>query len=149
MPPDRASELAPPARWHRFVDHVGEVELQVGAEDLGGLLAQAALALGELLLGPARAPSGGRRRERAIEVRSIDREALVVDWLNEILFLAETELWVPLEIEVKEASATHVRALGRGVAVPRPPTLVKAATLHGLAVRDEEGGVRAEVVLDV
>lgn len=143
----RSRTTTTPPRWHRFIDHTGEVRLQVRAESLGGLLAEAGRALGLLLLGSSKArvlstPS-------VIEVSAHDREALLVDWLNEILFLAETELWVPLEIEVLAVEDTLLRASVRGVPVPESPALVKAATLHGLRLRRDGDGLAADVVLDV
>jgi protein archease len=135
------------ARWHRWVDHTSEVQLEVGAESLGGLAAEAGRALGLLLLRGAPAETAGPSRE--LEVSSADREALLVDWLNEILFVAETELWVPVEFEVLESSPNRLRAAARGVPVGEPPALVKAATFHGLRVEEREGGLQAEVIFDV
>jgi SHS2 domain-containing protein len=135
-----------PRRWHRFLEHTGEVRLQIGAESLAGLLAEAARALGLLLLGSREAR--GSTAVRTIEVRSRDREALLVDWLNEILFLAETELWVPVDIEV-DAAEDSLRASVRGVQVSEAPSLIKAATHHGLRIRSDGNGFEAEVVLDV
>lgn len=135
------------ARWHRWLDHTSEVQLQVGAESLGGLAAEAGRALGRFLLRGAPAEPSGPPRE--LEVSSADREALLVDWLNEILFVAETELWVPVDFEVLEASSTHLRAAARGVPVSDAPSSVKAATFHGLRLEEREGALQAEVIFDV
>jgi protein archease len=135
------------SRWHRWVDHTSEVQLQVGAESLGGLAAEAGRALGLLLLRREDPKPAGP--SRLLEVESADREALLVDWLNEILFVAETEKWVPLEFEVQDASPTRLRAAARGVPVADPPSHVKAATFHGLRVTEGENGYHAEVIFDV
>jgi SHS2 domain-containing protein len=135
------------AASHRWVDHTSEVELEVWAPDLAGLLGEAARALAGLLLrNQAAEPSG---EPRLLEVESHDREALLVDWLNEVLFVAETRMWVPVRFEVLDASDTRVRARAWGVPVDEPPSLVKAATFHGLQVREEEDGCAAEVIFDV
>jgi SHS2 domain-containing protein len=134
-------------RRHRWVDHTAEVQLQVEADSLAGLLAEAGRALGLLLLrGREAEPSG---EARAIEVSSVDREALLVDWLNEIIFLAEVERWIAVEFDGLEASESHLEASARGVSVDDPPALVKAATFHGLVVEEREGGFQAEVIFDV
>jgi SHS2 domain-containing protein len=135
-----------PRRWHRFLEHTGEVRLQIGAESLAGLLAEAGRALGLLLLGSHEASAA--TAVRTIEVRSRDRDALLVDWLNEILFLAETELWVPVHIEV-DAGEDSLCASVRGVPVHEVRSLVKAATHHGVRIRSDGNGFEAEVVLDV
>jgi protein archease len=134
-------------RWHRWVDHTAEIQLQVGAESLGGLAEEAGRALGLLLLRGAPAEPSGP--PRGLEVFSADREALLVDWLNEILFVAETELWVPVEFAILEASPTRLWAAARGVEVEEPPSNVKAATFHGLRVEEREDGLHAEVIFDV
>jgi SHS2 domain-containing protein len=82
-------------------------------------------------------------------VESVDREALLVDWLNEILFLAEVERWVAVEFNILEISSVHLEASALGVPVEESPALVKAATFHGLAVEERAGGLQAEVIFDV
>ena len=137
--------MAGPA--HRFVDHTSEIGLQVRAASFGELLAEAARGLASLMLREVPAEAAGEARE--IEVSAHDRESLLVDWLNEILYVAETGLWIPLEIEVLEASDTRLRARARGVDVEISPSMVKAATFHGLEVVETAEGVSAEVILDV
>jgi SHS2 domain-containing protein len=133
--------------WHRFLDHTSEITLHVGAEDWPGLLAEAGRGLAELLLRGAAPEMTGEWR--LLEVSSHDRESLLVDWLNEILYIAETDLWVPQEIEVEESSDAHLKARARGMTVEVSPSLVKAATFHDLHVRDVPEGLEAEVILDV
>jgi SHS2 domain-containing protein len=132
---------------HRFVDHTSEIGLQVRAATFGELLAEAARGLARLMLREVPATAEGEARE--IEVSAHDRESLLVDWLNEILFVAETGLWIPLEVEVLEASDTRIRARARGVTVEVSPSMVKAATFHGLKVVETAEGFSAEVILDV
>jgi SHS2 domain-containing protein len=134
-------------RWHRWVDHTAEVQLQVGAESLAGLAAEAGRALGLLLLRDRSPEPAGEAR--TIEILSVDRDALLVDWLNELLFLAEVERWVAVEFDVTEISSERLEASARGVPVDEPPALVKAATFHGLAVEERDGGLQAEVIFDV
>lgn len=138
------SRLAPA---YAFLEHTGEVRLSARAGDLAGVLAEAGRGLAELELGGRPpCPSGDWK---AIDVRSTDRVALVVDWLNELIYRAEVDRWVPVEFDVWRVTDTHVRARARGVPVEQAPALVKAATLHGARVEAIPGGVEANVVLDV
>ena len=132
---------------HRFVDHTSEIGLQVRAATFGELLAEAARGLARLMLREVPATAEGEARD--FEVSAHDRESLLVDWLNEILFVAETGLWIPLEVEVLEASDTRIRARARGATVEVSPSMVKAATFHGLEVVETAEGFSAEVILDV
>lgn len=137
----------PASPSHVFVDHTSEIGLQVRAGSFGDLLAEAGRGLARLMLREVPAQSEGEARE--IEVSAHDREALLVDWLNEILYVAETGLWIPLDFEIEEVSDTFVRARARGVTVEVSPSMVKAATFHGLEVVETAEGFSAEVILDV
>lgn len=130
-----------------LLEHTAEVRLRVTGPTLGALLAEAGRALAAVELGGAPpAPSG---TWRPIEVRSTDRDALLVEWLNELLYLAETECWVPSEFEIEVAGPTEVRARARGVPVDEAPARVKAATFHGLRITETAEGLEGEVILDV
>ncbi|MGE0354581.1 MAG: archease [Gemmatimonadales bacterium] len=136
---------APPS--HEFVEHTGEVRLHVRASSLACLLEEAGCALGSLML---RGHIGTTAPEwTGIEVESADRTALLVDWLNELVYLAETSHTVPTEFRIIVADQTRVSAQVRGVPVEQPPSLVKAATLHQARVVPTEGGYEADVILDV
>jgi SHS2 domain-containing protein len=123
------------------------LRLSIRAPDLAGILAEAGRALAELEMGGTPpAPAGGWTD---ISVRSADRAALVVDWLNELIYRAEVDRWVPAEFEIQRITDTRVRARARGIAVQQAPAAVKAATLHGVRVEAIPGGMEADVVLDV
>ena len=122
--------------------------MQVEAESLAGLLIEAARALATVLARQSRLPPvvGAPRQ---LEVRAHDRASLLVDWLNEILYVAETELWLPVDIEIQESSEKRVLVQARGVRLEQAPALVKGVTLHGLRLEESAAGLRAEVILDV
>lgn len=80
-----------------------------------------------------------------------DAGALLVDWLNEILYIHETRDAVITSIDVTEVTQDAVRGVV-GIA-PRAAdtggTAVKAATFHRLSVRAEDGGWATQVYVDV
>lgn|SRR5574341_1479040 len=130
-----------------ILEHTAEVRVRVRGPTLGDIAAEAGRALGRLELGTERpAPHG---EWRTVEVHAPDRDALLVEWLNELIYLAETERWVAVEIEPESAMDTAFVARARGVTVEEAPARVKAATYHGLRVTPVAGGLEAEVVLDV
>jgi SHS2 domain-containing protein len=130
-----------------LLSHTAEVKLRVRAGSLGELVAEAGRALGALELGAAPPRASGAWRD--LEIRAADREALVVDWLNELIYLAETERWVAVEFEVRSAADTALAMRARGVSVDETPARVKAATFHGLKIIAVPDGLEAEVVFDV
>ncbi len=130
-----------------LLEHTAEVKLRVRAPSFGELAAEAGRAVARIELG--RVPPHAEGPWRELEIRSADREALLVDWLNELIFFAETECWVATDFEVQSATDTALRVRARGAIVQEAPARIKAATFHGLKIVGVAGGLEAEVVLDV
>jgi len=86
---------------------------------------------------------------RRIEVDASDREALLVDWLNELVFLSEVQKVVFQQFRIELPSERRLVASLCGVKVDRLRNPVKAATYHGLAISERPDGFVATVVLDV
>ena len=144
--------MASPLTEHDWLDHTAEVTMRVRAPSFQGLLAEAARAFAELVpdhLGGVEEPGW-----RDFVLEAADPSAQLVDWLNELVFLAEVERWVPTRIEAEgrppSAGDGPIRLRARGRRLHRPFVLVKAATLHGAELRRTNNGrIEAEVTLDV
>lgn len=132
---------------HEFVDHTSEVTIRLHAPSFAALLVEATRAFAELV--PVTLRGGPLAEWREFDVRGSDRAASLVEWLNELIYLGEADqrLVVDAEVEVGPRGGAHIRARGR--ALRAPFVLVKAATLHRASVRDVDGGLEAEVTLDV
>lgn len=143
--PTPTTGSAPPG--HEFVDHPSEAHILVRGRSIAEVAAEAGLALADLALGEPLPKATGAWRE--VEVRSRDGAALLVDWLNELIYLGESERWIPLEFDVLEATTTYIRARMRGTVLPESPSLVKAATHHGATLEDVGGALEAHLLLDV
>jgi SHS2 domain-containing protein len=92
--------------------------------------------------------SEGEPERRVVRANGEDRATLLANWLEELIFLAETAGFSPgrlLSIELGLAEVSASVAGFRG----DPPPLVKAITYHRLEFRREDGKWRARVVLDV
>jgi SHS2 domain-containing protein len=136
-----------PVPEHAFGEHVGEERLIVRGTTMGDVFLEAARGLTELygrLEHPTEDP-----RWRTIEVSAANRADLLVEWLNELIFLAESGHWVPTTFVVEAALPTRFRARARGVRVPGAPSQIKAATWHDLRFDCHDGMFEAEVTLDV
>ncbi|MBX3189203.1 MAG: archease [Labilithrix sp.] len=138
---------APTASRHRFVEHTGELELRLEAPDLASLLEEAARALAEVMAEDAAGPP--TRAPEHLELAASDRESLFVDWLNELVYRAEVDKCVFVEVRVARATDRKLEAIVRGREPSSPRTAVKAATWHRLRVSDTPEGLEATVVLDV
>jgi len=129
---------------YRWVEHTAEVQIEIDAASEEAVFTEALHALGELLADDAR----GEQVWRDVAVDGSERAALLVRWLDELVYLAETEDLVPEEVDRIELSD---RGLVAGVRCRRvsPRHLVKGATYHRLAFERSDRGFRATVVLDV
>jgi SHS2 domain-containing protein len=129
----------------RFLEHTGEVEVLVEAPTEEEVFAEAARAFAELVDRGGR----GEAERRAISLTGSDRPSLLVDWVNELVFLAEADGFVPDRVEALSLGKEGLRATVAGRAGVAPANLVKAATYSGLELGREEDGWRARMVLDV
>ncbi len=128
----------------RWVDHTAELELHIEARSEEDVFSEALRALAELL---GEAP-GGEAALRRLELHAPERATLLVEWLEELVFLSESDRFLPeravsVALSPQALSATVAGRLGQ------PRHLVKAVTLHGLAFGFADGAWRAQVVLDV
>lgn len=131
---------------HSFEEHTGEVRVRLRAPTFEGLLAEAGRALAELLADEEPGPAQGPEQ---IVLQATDRSALLVHWLNELIYLSETRRRVYSELHVRVATERELVADVRGWDTSRVRTQVKAATFHGVSVVSGPEGYSAEVVLDV
>jgi SHS2 domain-containing protein len=137
----------------RWVDHTAELELEIEAPTEEAVFADALAALGELLAGEQHGPPNERTERpaevtRQISVEAEDRPALLAAWMEELVFLAETDGFEPVAMERLELGPGSAQAIVSG-RVGRPPPLVKAITYHRLSFAASGDGYRATVVLDV
>ena len=129
---------------YRWVEHTSELELEIEAATEPAVFLEALEAFAELVADERSVDS--ERRE--VEVRGEDLAALLVGWLDELVFLAETQAFVPERVADLALDGGVLRATVRGHS-GAPRQLVKAVTLHRLLFAPDGDGWRARVVLDV
>ena len=129
---------------YRFREHTAELELELSGSTEAGVFEAALEALGELVS----SDGGGTPAEHALELPSGEHALLLVDWLNELLFLAEVERFVPERLVSFDLSDDGLRSVVAGRR-SHPRHLVKAATLNRIELGQQEGSWHARLVLDV
>jgi SHS2 domain-containing protein len=129
---------------YEWIDHTAEVELHVEAESREEIFAEALAAFAELV----GREDEGERVEHEVTAEAQDDATLLAEWLGELVFLAETDDFVPERLERLELDGTRLRAVVAGHR-GRPAHLVKAVTYHGLELAHDGSIWRARVVLDV
>jgi SHS2 domain-containing protein len=129
------------------IEHTADWALRVRGRDLRDLLINAARGMVSLIVAdPAALPSDV---EQALELDSIDAESLLVDWLSELAYWAETEMLVFHRFELHDVAPTSLRATVRGGHAPELTKHIKAVTYHNLEIAETAEGLEATVVFDV
>ena len=130
---------------YRFVEHTGEIEVELAAGSEADIFEAALAAFADLVdAGPGGAPVSHR-----VELTGADHGLLLVDWLNELVFLAEVAGFVPERIASFELTDGRLRATRRQVAATiRATWSRRPRSTSSRSSRREVGGMR-RVVLDV
>ncbi|MCX6348826.1 MAG: archease [Candidatus Aureabacteria bacterium] len=131
-------------------DHPSDLELTIRGADLTEIFSTAARAAAETA---APGAASGREVERRIELSAPNREELLVAWLNEIIYLLQVERFRPERFDFSVLSSDRLLALVRcrraGPAAFSGGSEIKAATYHGLSIRETPSGWVAHVILDL
>lgn len=132
---------------YREVPHTADVALEVWGSDLPGLFAHAAEGLFSLAVTVE--PQASISAHRQINLTAPDWEALLVDWLNELLSLYDEygEAYIAFEVVLPRPYELSARVAA--TQAYKQQKVIKAATFHNLAIRQEPAGYRAVVVFDV
>ena len=131
-------------------EHTADLELHVQGKDLKSIFLNAARGM---LNYTAPGEISGPRNRKRIHLKAPSREELLVDWLNEILFLQETEGVVFIEFHIISLTANALKAIVVGGKAGKSSEMrgpeIKAATYHGLTIAREGPHLKAEVLFDV
>lgn len=133
-------------RFFRELNHTADLAIEVWGDDFAGLLAHAAEAVFAMEGLP---DEGGERVLHEVTVHAPDRETLLVDWLNELLFLSETlgEVYTTFDVRLVGDGALSARVAGcKGNPTKRR---IKAATFYDLRVICNAERCEARIVFDV
>lgn len=131
-------------------EHTADIGLVARGRTTKELLTHAAEGLVDLMVDPKGLREGTRLE---VTVSAPDRAALLVAWLNELLFLLDTRGFLPRRCRITRAGDTALTAELFGETVdPRRHSvrrMVKAATYHGLRLTRLDGQWEARVILDL
>ncbi len=133
----------------RFIDHTADVGVLVSAPTLAGLFETSAFALAELVTS---VESLSYRVERQFLLQEDEIETLLVSWLQELLYILETEglIFGRFQVNLRDC-LLEATAWGE----PFDPdihtmkTEIKAVTYHQLEVVKTDRGWQAQVIFDI
>ena len=131
-----------------------DVEADVGVRAWGPTLAVAFAEMARGVLALAIAPDEVVERDRReVRAQGETRETLLVNWINECLYVHEIEGFATRRVEVTAFAGDSVHGLLHGEEFDpgrhRPGTVVKAATHHQVSVQETPETVEARLIVDV
>ena len=132
-----------------IVDHTADVGIIAYGASMNQAFANAAKALFSLI---AELDNVEEVLHRDIELLAPDQESLLVDWLNELIYLFDTENIIFKRFDIIELNDTQLKARSYGEKVDSLKHIlkigVKAATYHMLKV-DKTNGCKVQVLFDI
>lgn len=128
-----------------FLDHPADVKIRSFGMDLQELFINSALGMMSFLYDIEAIKI---THVDTIEVEGINLEALLINWLSEILCFSDTYHRAFVEYEIEEFSEKKIRAKVKSGEVKAKDD-IKAVTYHELHIAKENGTWTAEVVYDI
>ena len=132
-----------------IIDHTADVGIRAYGADISQAFTNAARALFSLI---TELDNVAEALHRDIEVTAPDQESLLVEWLNELIYLFDAEQILFKRFDITRLKHTHLKARNYGEKVDRSKhnlkTGVKAATYHMLKV-DKGDGYQIQVLFDI
>jgi SHS2 domain-containing protein len=137
-------------RAFEIIDHVADVGIVAYGTDVEELFSNAALALFSLITEPE---SIEEKLHLDLAVSSEGRDRLLVEWLNELIYLFDAERILFNRFDIKRLTHNELKATCYGEGFdPMKHKIkigVKAATYHMLKLDKNGDGCKAQIILDI
>ena len=133
-----------------IIEHTADVGITAYGEDMNQLYSNASLALFSLITD---IQSIKENLQHQVEINSANRDNLLVEWLNELIYLFDAEHLLFNRCEIASLNNNQLKATCYGEkfdpARHRIKMDVKAATYYMLEVVGDSKGYRAKVIFDI
>ncbi len=132
-----------------IIDHTADVGIAARGETPEELFANAAAGMFSIITDPNNVEP---RTSRPVTVSGSDRADLLVAFLNELLFLLETDRFITRRVEFDRLTETELAAVIHGEFIgPKHEleTEIKAVTRHELTVEQRADAWHATVLFDI
>ncbi len=142
-----------PDRDYEYFDHTADIGVKAYGSDLSQVFVNAARGMFSIMFEMIDEPL--EEKVLKVELQNPDEnyEQLLVDWLNELLYLLEAEDAVLSRFEIKELDGKVLKAEVAGGPFDserhRYKTEVKSATYHMLEIGRENDKYFATILIDI
>ena len=133
-----------------FIDHTGDIGMRMFGRDREAVFEQAAKALFHVITD---LDTIQPEENREIALEADGWEPLLITWLNEFIYLFDTQGMLFRDFQISSLNGHRIEALAGGEAYARDrhpiKTTVKGATYHQLRIFQQGGIWVGEVILDI
>jgi SHS2 domain-containing protein len=133
-----------------IIEHTADIGIVAYGADIKQVFANAALGLFNLMADLDNLKEGFKKE---IELSAEDVEVLLVQWLNELIYISEVEHVIFKRFEIIELSNTRLKATCFGEKIKagqhRLKREIKAATYHMLKLTKENGRYQVRIIFDI
>jgi len=133
-----------------IIDHAADMGITAYGKDIKQLFSNAALALFSLITDVR---SIKEQLQHGVEINSENKDDLLVEWLNELIYLFDANHLLFNHFEIESLSNNKLKATCYGEkfnpARHRIKIDVKAATYHMLKIVQDSEGYSAQVIFDI
>jgi len=137
-------------RAFKIINHTADVGIIAYGADIKQLFSNAALALFSLITEPE---SIKEKIKRRMEIISEDKDSLLVEWLNELIYLFDAEHLLFKRFDIENLSGSQLKAVCYGEKLDplkhKIKMEVKAATYHMLKINRDSNGYEVQIIFDV
>ena len=134
---------------YEILEHIGDAKIRAFGKTKAELFLNAVSGM-TAVLKPKVSSTQGLAASRKVSISSSDINALLVDFLSEVLYLIQINKEVYDKIKFKKFSDTELEAELSGHKVDIFGEDIKAATYHGLDIHQMADGVwQAEILFDI
>jgi len=137
-------------KLYSLIEHTADMGIRIKGRDIREVFRKSAQATFSIIAHQERVRQPGKVSFN-IELKSANLEELLVDWLNELLFLSSAKEAIFSDFKLLKITERTLQAVvcGSSAANYRMKTEIKAATYHGLSLKKIPRGWQAEVIFDL
>lgn len=128
---------------YKILPHPADVKVQAFGKTKEELFANALKGMSEVLR-PKRKTQSAKRK---INVRSLDLNSLLVDFLSEVLYLTQTKKEIYDDVKFNRFSDTELEGELFGNKVESFGEDIKGVTYHGLEIKKNKQGLWQAIIL--
>lgn len=130
---------------YQVLEHTADLKIKAFGKDKEELFENALLGM----FGAAKYESETSSKvvKRKVKLDSTDISSLLIDFLNEVLYLSETNWEIYESVEFEKFSKKEIEAVLIGRKLNKVGVQIKAATYHSLNLREREDGLLEAIVL--